>query len=285
MADSPYIIDVSKQNYAELMEASFRVPVVLDFWADWCQPCHMLMPVLASLADEYAGTFILGKLNTEQEPEIAAQFNIRSIPTVKLFRDGQAVDGFTGVMPEGTIRDMLDRHVARGSDAQVAEARERLEAGDTDGAITLLNEARDSDPDNPRVTLAMAEAQVDAGLADDAEATLKALPIDEQDKPEVAALRSRLFFERHLVDVPAVSELEGRLATDESDLEAMLQLAFLKVADRDYDAALELLLTLMRKDRSFGDDVGRQGLLKVFDILGNDPRVSQYRRKMASLLN
>ena len=285
MADSPFIIDVTRENYREVMEASVKVQVLLDFWAGWCQPCLVLMPILAKLAEEYQGKFLLAKLNTEEEQEIAAQFGIRSIPTVKLFRDGQPVDEFMGALPERTIREFLDRHVARESDSTVEEARERLAAGDTDGAIALLNEAREHDPDNPRVTLVLVQAQVAMGDIAAAEATLDSLPADERDKPDVATLRSQLFFEGQVAEAPAATELEARLAADPGDHQALLHLALRKVVDQDYETAVELLLELMRQDRSFGDDAGRRGLLKVFELLGDDSRVSQYRRRMASLLH
>ncbi len=284
MADSPFIIDVTRENYEQVMEASFKVPVLIDFWASWCQPCLALMPVLAKLAEEYQGKFLLGKLNTEEEQEIAAQFGIRSIPNVKLFRNGQPVDEFMGALPENAVRQFLDRHVARESDTQVAQGLEQLRAGNAAGAVVLLDEAREADPDNPRITLALAEAQAAAGDATAAEATLDSLPADQRDTPEVTALRSHLFFEGRATGAPAASELDARLAADPDDLEALHQLALRKVVDQDYDTAMELLLQLMQKDRGFGDDAGRQGLLKVFELLGDDPRVSRYRSRMASLL-
>ena len=285
MADSAFIIDVTRENYSQVMQASFEVPVLLDFWASWCQPCLALTPVLVKLAEEYQGKFLLAKLNTEEQQEIAAQFGIRSIPTVKLFRDGQPVDEFMGALPEAAVREFLDRHVARESDVQVAKARERLAAGDTKGAIAVLSDARQGDPDNPRVTLALAQAQAAGGDIDAAEATLDSLPAAERDTPEVAMLRSHMFFEGQVAGTPDAAELETRLAADAADHEALFQLALRKVVDRDYDTAMELLLQLMKENRDFGDDAGRRTLLKVFELLGGDPRVGQYRSRMASLLH
>ena len=123
MADSPYIVDVTKQNYQQLMETSFKVPVLIDFWAEWCQPCHALMPILARLAEEYEGKFILGKLNTEEQQEIAARFGIRSIPTVKLFQNGEPVDEFMGALPDQAVRQFLDKHIV--DEEKLAEEKAR----------------------------------------------------------------------------------------------------------------------------------------------------------------
>jgi putative thioredoxin len=285
MAESSYIIDVTRENYPQLMEASFKVPVLIDFWASWCQPCQVLMPILAKLAEEYQGKFLLGKLNTEEEQEIAAHFGIRSIPNVKLFRDGQPVDEFMGALPEKAVREFIDRHVGRESDEQVARALEQLASGNAAGAIVLLDEARTADPDNPRITLALAQAQAAAGETEAAEATLDSLPAEQRDAPEAAALRSHLYFEGQVAGAPAAGELEARLEGDPADSEARFQLALRRVVERDYDAAMELLLQLMQKDRAYGEDAGRLGLLKVFELLGDDPRVGVFRRRMASLLH
>jgi putative thioredoxin len=284
MADSPFIIDVTRENFQQVMEASFEAPVLLDFWAGWCQPCQVLMPVLARLAEEYQGEFLLGKLNTEEQQEIAAHFGIRSIPTVKLFRDGQPVDEFMGALPEQAVRAFLDRHLPREKDTRVTTALEQLAAGDTDGAIAMLKEALQADPGNLRVSLVLAEAQAAAGDIAAAEATLDGLPASGLDKPEVASLRSRLYFAGQVAQAPGTAELEVALEADPADHQARFHLALRRVVEQDYETAMELLLQLMQQDRSFGDDAGRRGLLKVFELLGDDPRVSQYRRRMASLL-
>ncbi len=244
MADSPYITEVTRENFAELMETSFTVPVVLDFWASWCQPCQVLMPILARLAEEYEGRFLLGKINTEEQQEIAAHFGIRSIPTVKVFRDGQPVDEFMGALPESQVREFLDK--------QLGEAPE---------------------DEGTRAALELALARIEEGDYVSAESVLDSLPAEEQEKPAVVSLRSRLYFASQLTDEPAAGELE-----------TLHQSAIGKVVDGDFDTAMDLLLQLMSKDRSFGDDIGRRDLLKVFELLGDDPRVSRYRSRMASLL-
>ncbi len=285
MADSPHIVEVTRDNFQDIMEASFSVPVLLDFWASWCQPCQVLMPVLAKLADEYDGRFVLGKLNTEEQQEIAGQFGIRSIPTVKLVRNGQLVDEFMGALPEGQVRAFLDRHLGRESDAVVATAGDLLRSGNADGAVQVLNEAAAADPDNPRIKPLLAEAQAMAGDIAGAEATIDALPPDQRDAPEIASLRSRLYFAGELAEAPDTATLEARLEADADDHEARYTLALRKVVEGDVETAMELLLELMRKDRDFGDDAGRKGLLRVFDLLGSDPLVGQYRRRMANLLH
>ena len=241
MADSQFIIDVTRDNYQQVMEASFKVPVLIDFWASWCQPCQVLMPVLARLAEEYQGKFLLGKLNTEEEQEIAAQFGIRSIPNVKLFRNGQPVDEFMGALPEGEVRQFLDRHVARESDLQVAAAREQLAAGNVAGAIVLLDEAREADPGNARVTLALAEAQVASGDIAAAEATLDSLPPSERDKPEVASLRSHLYFEGQVAEAPATPELAAKLEAN-PDAVGIFGFSFLdQNADKIHGAEIDII--------------------------------------------
>ena len=285
MADSPYIFEIDETNYEQLvLQGSQRVPVLVDFWASWCQPCQILMPLLAKLVDEYQGRFILAKINTEEQQAIAAQFGIRSIPTVKLFRDGQPVDEFAGALPEAEIRAFLERHLPRASDGSVAEAERRLQAGDRDGALELLHKAQAEDPRNPRLLMAMAKIKAADGDLEVAEQTLLQLPPDEQAKPEVRHLLGQLFFAA-IAAQDSHEAATARLAEAPDDSAARYRLAAHQLGIGEIDTAVDNLLTIMQKDRSFGDDSARKALLKLFDMLGDDPSVTRYRARMFNLLH
>jgi len=284
MADSPYVFEIDESNYEQIvLQGSHQTPVLVDFWANWCQPCKMLMPVLAQLVEEYQGRFILAKINTEEQQAIAAQFGIRSIPTVKLFRDGQPVDEFAGALPESEIRVFLDRHLPRPSDGSLAQAEERLQAGDTEGALALLVQARESDPGNPRITLAMAQLQAAAGNFEAAEQSLACLPADELDKPEAKRLSGQLFFGRIAATEP--TEVAARLESAPDDTEARYRLAAQQIMADDVENAIENLLLIVQKDRKFGEDAGRLALLRLFDMLHEDPAINRYRARMFNLLH
>jgi|AMFO01.1.fsa_nt_gi thioredoxin len=285
MSDSPYIVEITEGNWQQaVVEQSRRVPVLVDFWASWCQPCQMLMPVLARLAEDYRGKFILAKVNTEEQQNLAAQFGIRSIPTVKLFKDGQPVDEFAGALPESEIRRFLDRHIPRESDTQVEQARALLLQGDAEGALKILEVAKAEDPGNPNVDIALAQAKAAAGDAGSALEILDRLPLDAQDKPEVQRLKGMLHFEALAAGAPDAATLATRLERNADDHEARRLLAARKVLAEDYEGALELLLELMRRDRKFGDDAARKDMVAVFDLLGEDPLVPRYRSRMMNLL-
>lgn len=286
MADSPYIFEIDETNYEQIvLQGSRQVPVLVDFWADWCQPCKMLMPLLAKLADEYQGRFILAKINTEQQQAIAAQFGIRSIPTVKLFRDGKPVDEFAGALPESEIRAFLDRHLPRASNGSVAQAEERLQAGDTAGALDLLAQARDEDPGNPRILMAMAQVQAMSGDFEAAELTLTSLPEDERNTAEAKNLLGQIFFNRVAAAAGTPEETARRVTETPDDSEARYQLAAQQIVANDVENAMENLLLLVQKDRQYGDDAGRLALLRLFDMLGTDPSVNRYRSRMFNLLH
>ncbi len=285
MSNSPYIIEVTAENYqSAVIEQSRQVPVLVDFWASWCQPCQMLMPVLAKLADDYQGKFILAKINTEEQQALAAQFGIRSIPTVKLFRNGEPVDEFAGALPEAEIRKFLDKHIPRESDALVEQAQQLLLQGNAEGALALLEQAKASDPANSNIDLALAQTHAAAGDIAKAEEILARLPADLRDKAEVRTLEGLLFFESLLAGAPTREELARRLETNSDDAEARYLMAAHHAVNQHYEEAMDELLQLMKKNRDYGDDAARKALLKLFDILGDDPLVPRYRSRMMSLI-
>lgn len=286
MADSPYIVTLTAANFESVViDGSFDRPVVVDFWADWCAPCRMLMPILAKLADEYRGRFILAKLNTEEEGSLAAQFGIRSLPTVQLFRDGRPVDQFMGALPESEVREFIERHLPRASDGLLAQAQGMLAAGDFKRARDLIERARTEDSENPRVALAEVQLAAAQGQTQEAQAAIERLPLELANDPEVVALRGQLQFAAALAGAPAASELEQRLAADPKDSEARYQLASHRVMQGDYESALDLLLELVRRDRAYGDDAARKGMVAIFELLGGSgDLVSRYRPRMMNAL-
>ncbi|MFD2113702.1 thioredoxin [Thiorhodococcus fuscus] len=286
MTHSPNVVIVTAENFQSIvLDGSFDRPVLVDFWAEWCAPCRMLMPLLAKLADEYGGRFLLAKVNTEEEQALAAQFGIRSLPTVQLFREGRAVDQFMGALPEPQIREFLDRHIPRASDGLLAQAQRLLAASDLDGARKLIEQTRTEDPDNVRLPLAELQLMAAEGDVTTALESIDALPIELINDPEVATLRGRLRFASALTDAPPENALTDRLQTNAKDSEARYLLAAHRVLRGDHAGALDLLLELMKRDRAYGEDAGRKGMLAVFDLLGgNGDLVANYRAKMMNAL-
>jgi putative thioredoxin len=287
MADSSHVHTATAQNFRDLViEGSRSVPVLVDFWADWCQPCRMLMPILAKLAEEYGGKFVVAKVNTEEERDLAAHFGVRSLPTVKLFKDGQPVDEFMGALPESEIRAFLDPHIPRASDALVAQAYARVQEGDPEAALALVRRAREEDPGNSRALFALARLQAATGDLEAAGTSLAELPAEEQDKPEVSGFRALLMFERIVRDAPPAGDLRERLQADPEDSDARYRLAARQVLAGDYEEALELLLGLMLRDRAYGEDAARKAMLEVFGMLGPGSELSKrYRSRMFNALH
>ncbi len=286
MGNSPFIVDLDESNFEQtVLVGSGQVPVLVDFWAAWCQPCQILMPVLARLANEFQGSFILAKVNTEQQPAITAQYGIRSLPTAKLFRDGVPIDEFMGALPEAEIRSFLERHLPQMSDGAVAQAEQRLLANDRAGAMDLLQQAKADDPASPQVVAAIARLQAADGNLDAAEQSLAELPSAAQENSEVARLRARLFFDRIALDAGHPEAIADRLGMAADDCAARFQMAAHQVLANDIEAAMENLLQVLQQDPKFGDDAARHALLSLFEMLGDDPAVGRYRTRMFNLLH
>jgi putative thioredoxin len=282
---SPYSFDVTEAEFIQqVVEASRHQPVLVDFWATWCQPCQILKPLLEKLSDDYQGKFLLAKVNTEEAQQLAMQFGIRSIPMVKLFKNGEVVDEFTGALPEPQIRAFLDRHIPRESDTLLDQAEDLLALGKTDEAMALVKQANQTDPENSRALVAYARISATLGNIDEAKAVIDALPAEAKESPEVSALLAQMEFDSIARSGDSTDKLEARLKENPGDSEARYQLAAQLVMQGETEAALENLLTLIKLDRSYNDDAARKMIFKIFDSLGNHPLVATYRRKLMSLI-
>lgn len=286
MSDNrPDQLDVSAASFTrEVLEESYRRPVLVDFWADWCGPCKMLMPVLSSLATAYGGRFRLAKVNSDAEQKLAGQFGIRSLPTVMCFRNGQPVDQFMGVQPESVIRAMIDRHVERPSDRIREEANARLMNGDAAGAVEALHRAIALDPQHAPLKIDLAQALLASGDAEAAETELKQLPLDVHEQDSVKQLLAKIVFAKNL-DGTSLASLREEAASHPDDPALLERLAAALMVAGESAEALECYLTLMRRFRNHNDNAGHRGLLAAFEVLG--PRhelVNAYRRKMVNLL-
>ncbi len=287
MSQSPFIFEANTQNFAQVLQHSHQLPVLVDFWADWCQPCQTLMPLLAKLADEYQGAFVLVKVNADDNQELVAQFGVRSLPTVKLFKQGEVVDEFTGVLPEEEIRRFIDKHRTRQTEPYRQQALVMQEQGDLVGAVDLMSQVIQHEPDFHEAGLELASMLLAQGELDQAEARLQAVPEEEA----TAAQRKQLMADLKMARLQEQAsgedsgELEQKLADNPNDLATMLELAKLRVAQGDAEAGLALYLAVMQQDATFAEGAGRQRLLDTFELLGGaNPLVKKYRIKMFSLL-
>lgn len=280
--------DVTQADFEEkVIAASFRQPVVIDFWAPWCAPCKVLKPILEKLAGEFGGKFLLAKVNSDENQEIAAQFKVRGIPAVKAVVNGKVVDEFTGALPEGQVREWLERIIPSPAEELRHAAQQLAAAGDVDGAIQKLGEASALDPDNEWVRVDAAELLLHKGAPHEAQRLLDTLKdVDVLKDVRVLQLKAQT----RLADMGETGESEAVLASavaaDGNDLEARLKLANVLIASNRIAEGMDQLLEIVQRDRKFQDDIGRKTLLDVFNLLGGSGElVSTYRRRLAGLLN
>ncbi len=263
---NPNIVEVTDQTFGDdVVEESKRRPVVVDFWADWCQPCRLIGPVLERLADEHRGAFVLAKLDVDANPQVAAAFRIQSIPAVKAFRDGEVVEEFVGAIPEDAIRRFLDSVVPSEADRLAAQAVRLEQAGRVAEAESLYREAFETDPRNVAAALGLGRCAAERGELEEARRVLEPLRPD----PEA---------ERLLAAIEVSSWAES------ADGSGPLGAAERAAADGRFDDAMRALLELVRGG---GDerDRARDSMVKLFAVLGDaDPLTAEYRRKLAAAL-
>ena len=286
MSESPYILDVTQHNFAAVVENSQRVPVLVDFWADWCQPCQTLTPLLTKLAQEYRGGFILAKVDAEAEQGLAGHFRVRSLPTVMVVWQGQIVDQMVGVQPESAYRAVIDQLRASPGDQILEQVDALWQRGRQKQAVELLREALKHEPDRVELKVTLADKLIQLDHGEEARTLLQSLPAEERDRQPASGLLARLQFADLAQGAPDLATLEAQVRTKPDDCAARRQLAARYVLAGDYEAALEQFMDILRRDPKFGDEAGRKGLIALFEMLGNEnPLVIAYRRRMFSLLH
>jgi putative thioredoxin len=263
----------------DVIEASKQVPVLVDFWAPWCAPCRQLMPVLDRLVAEYGGRFKLAKVNTDEEPELAQQVGIRSLPTVALFKDGAVAAHFIGVQPEAQIRKLLDQHVP--ATAEETQPEDLLASGNYADARAVFEATLAKSPQDVQAQAGLAELDVLDGRFDAARATLADLQTREPQHQAVKRLAARLAFSELIAATPDVDALRDRAGQDP---EAQSLLAVHALLGGDVARAFDIWLEQMRTQRQH-KETARQRLVLAFDLVGeSEPAVANARRAMAKLL-
>jgi len=283
-SDAPtHVFDVDQENFeAEVLQASLTTPILIDFWATWCGPCKTLGPLLEKLATAFNGAFRLAKVDVDKNQQLAGMFGVRSIPTVILVKDGQIVDGFAGALPEGQLREFLQRHVQPREGA--TEEAELAPAETADAAIARLRAEIAAEPDRAELKLDLALALMKAGQADAAEAELTGLPANLATDARAVRLRSQLDLARALQGAPSLGELQQRVQADAADWPARDLLGVRLLLEGDAAAGLEQFLAILEKARDWNEGQAKKRLLAAFATLDDAELVGKYRRRMASLL-
>lgn len=282
---SELIVDINESNAQSLLiDESFKRPVLIDFWADWCGPCKSLTPVLEKLAQEYAGAFLLAKINADEQQMIAAQFGVRSLPTVMLMKDGQPVDAFAGAQPEQQVRELLGRHLPKPWDLDLASALALIETEKFSDALPLLQKAYGDSGQQADIAFAYAETLIELKRLSDAEAVLKAVKMVDQNG-DYENLTARLELALQAGKAPEIEALEERHKADPEDLEVAYLLAVQYSQHDFYAEALQLLYDLLRSDLGYKDGEARKIFNDVLAVLGKgDPLAVEYQRKLYTLL-
>lgn len=279
--------DVTSADFDQkVLALSHKVPILVDFWAPWCAPCRGLKPVLEKLAEEFQGRFLLAKINSDENQELAARYGVRSIPNVKAFASGVPVDEFLGALPEGRVREFIEKLIPSIAEPLFRKAQDARSRGDGDATRKLLLEAIALDPRHEAARLDLVELLADAGELEQAHRLLDELDDRARDGARATALRARLTLAENAPDESTIADLEAEVARNPDDPAARLVLANSLVAKQDFSAALEHLLELVQRDRNFGEDAARRTMIQIFDLLGSDhDLVRRYRRELAAALN
>jgi len=291
------IKDSDQNNFmADVIDASREVPVIVDFWATWCGPCKTLGPIIEKVVTNAGGAVKLVKIDVDKAPDISAQLQIQSIPTVYAFKDGQPVDGFQGALPESQVQAWVDALIAKhggGASAgpdPIAEALDAADAalaeGDIGNAGAIYAQVLNQDAENTRAMTGMIRAYLKAGQADKARAIADQASPEALKSDELAGAISALeLAEAGSAVAGEIDTLRAQMEADPDDHQARFDFAVAAFASSDTESAIDALVEIIRRKRDWNEDAARTELLKIFDALGpTDPITIAGRRKLSSVL-
>lgn len=283
---SEHIVDINVENaQAMLIEESFKRPVLVDFWAEWSEPCKTLVPLLEALANEYAGQFLLAKVHGEEQHMIAGQFGVRSLPTVVVMKDGQPVDGFNGPQPEQAVRDLLGKYLPKPWELALGRAKLLLEEEDYAGVISELTPAYEESGQAAAVAFALVDAYIHSKRFEQAEDLLGSIKLVDQQDAEYGNLRAQLDLAKEAGKSPEIETLETALQADPENVDLATQLAAQYTQNEYHKDALELLFPFLRKSLNAKDGELKKQYVDILAVLGKgDPLAVEYQRKLYTLL-
>ena len=287
---SDLVKDTTTKTFREdVLTESVKQPVLVDFWAPWCGPCKQLQPIIEKIVKAAGGKVKLVKMNIDENPEIAGQLGIQSIPAVIAFQRGQPVDGFMGALPESQVKGFIERLVGPlgpgAAEELVAQAQEAQANGDAAGAASLFAAVLAQEPENVAALAGLARIELDAGNLEGARGVLAQVPAAKQNDPAIASVIAAIELAEKSASLGDTAELEGKIAKNPNDHQARFDLAMALAAKEQRDDAVDALIEIIKRDRTWDEDGARRQLLQFFEAWGpmDDASVAG-RRKLSAIL-